>query len=101
MPGSGPILPSRPRQGKTVSMVYLYVAPTGSGSWSGYFNDVAIVSSDGTVYPLFSQNDTATFSAMDHSSGISAINYEVNRDATAATYPYSTHYYHGDQIGSS
>src|SRR5213595_1313906 len=38
---------------------------------------------------------------MDHSSGISAINYEVNRDALAGTYPYSTHYYHGDQIGSS
>ena len=59
------------------------------------------MSADGTVYPLYSQQSAANFSAMDHSSAISTINYEVNRDAAAGTYPYSTHYYHGDQIGSA
>ena len=88
-------------QGKTVSMVYLYVIPTGSGSWSGYFNDFALISAAGTVYPLYSQQSTVNFLVMDSSSSISGINYEVNRDAAAGTYPYSTHYYHGDQIGSA
>src|SRR5438270_8121700 len=60
-----------PRQGKTISLIYLYATTIADGTWSGYFNDVAIVSADGAVYPLYSQQSAANFSSMDHSSGIS------------------------------
>ncbi len=89
-----------PAQGKTISQISLAVHPTGAGNWSGYFNDLALFSADGTVHPVFSQQSSVSLSPQ-ATGGISGLGYEVNHDIWAGPYYFSVHYYHDDQIGSS
>jgi RHS repeat-associated protein len=89
-----------PAQGKTISQVSLAAHPTGAGTWSGYFNDFALFSADGTVHPVFSQQSSVSLIPQ-ATGGISGAGYEVNHDIFAGPYYFSVHYYHGDQIGSS
>jgi RHS repeat-associated protein len=94
------IIDLTPALGKTVSSVAYKVQPAGSGSWTGMFNDVALVSSDGTVFPIFSQQGTVSLTVTATSS-ITGATSQVNRDAAAGPKIYSVHYYHGDQVSSS
>jgi len=92
-----------PMAGKVINNAYVDVHPnTSSGTWHMYFQDMALVSANGTVYPLLTRQNTVSMWAygagqtnLTYSPTISTATADVNNAAQ------TTYYYHGDQIGSS
>ncbi len=90
--------------GKTISQVSLMLEScTQQGGWSIFFGDIALTAADGTVFPIYNGQTSISLS-MRGSDQISGAGYEVNySDAWGdAEQPMNTtHYYHGDHLGSS
>jgi RHS repeat-associated protein len=88
--------------GKTINNAGLitegYTAP---GNWSIYYNDVVLVSGDGTVRPLYNREPSISL-VVSGSSG-STRSYVVSHDTGAGPYSQgtATTYYHGDHLGSA
>ncbi len=87
--------------GKSIMTVAL-VADTNTpvGSWDIYFKDVALISTDGTLFAFFSNESTAAMGAPYGSSGVTGRGYEVlhwpSMWAEGGTY-----FVHGDHLGST
>jgi len=85
--------------GKTLDHFSLVTEDTTEpGFWEFYFQDLAMVASDGTVFPIYTREPSFSLSD-DWSSGNSGVGYEINHwsgydPATTTTY------YHGDHLGS-
>ena len=92
-----------PMAGKVINNAYVDVHPnTSSGTWHMYFQDMALVSANGTVYLLLTRQNTVSMWA--HGAGQTNLTYSptistATADVTKAA--QTTYYYHGDQIGSS
>jgi RHS repeat-associated protein len=91
--------------GKTIANTVLLLegCTTAGNSWDIYFEDMAIVSTDGTVRPIYNGQSTISFS-LSGSSGIVNPSYEVNRSAAlgdSTNTLNTTRYYHGDHLGSA
>lgn len=87
--------------GKTISWSQFDAeGDTAPGSWEIYFADVVIVSSDGSVHPLYTREPSFTLGVGGSSGSTRA--YEVQRDPnTGAAAYYTTTYYYSDHLGSS
>ncbi len=76
---------------------------TAPGNWQLDFNEIVIVSADGTVRPIYVRQ-TGVSLTVDASSGMSGVGYGIGHDASLpnAQNPINTTtYYHGDHLGSS
>jgi RHS repeat-associated protein len=89
--------------GEVINNAYVDVHPnTSSGTWHMYFQDMALVSANGTVYPLLTRESSVAMWA--YGGGQTNLTYTptistATADVTNAA--QTTYYYHGDQIGSS
>jgi YD repeat-containing protein len=86
--------------GKTISGIYLvteYTTP--AGPWDFYFEDIVLVSSDGTVHPIYSHNTSVSMS-WSGSSGITGVGYAADHWQGANPVGITT-YYHRDHLGSA
>jgi RHS repeat-associated protein len=90
--------------GKTISSWSLVTeSTTQAGSWGIFYQDMALVSRDGTVHPIYARQQTVPLTP-GSSSGMTGVGYTVNHwnDPNGAVYWNSTtNYYHGDHLGSS
>jgi RHS repeat-associated protein len=91
--------------GKTIANTVLLLegCTTAGNSCDIYFEDMAIVSTDGTVSPIYNGQSAINFT-LSGSSGIVNPSYEVNRSATlgdSTNTLNTTRYYHGDHLGSA
>ncbi len=91
-----------PYAGKTFSQVRLVVEGlTQPGQWHAFYQDIVLVSADGTVQPLYSRQKTITLSPFG-TLGMTQVSYEVNHISPAGQWPTATTtYYHGDYLGSA
>jgi len=76
---------------------------TPAGTYDIYYADIVIVSDDGTVTPIFTRQQGATFplAANGGQTNLSAAAEVSNVTANAVQPTTTTTYYHGDQIGST
>ncbi|MGH9374959.1 MAG: RHS repeat-associated core domain-containing protein [Terriglobia bacterium] len=75
---------------------------TGAGPWDVYYTDIAIVSADGTVRPLYNRQATGQSFSVWGTAGVTGRGYEVNFNPNAGTVPdVDTNYYHEDSLGSA
>ena len=88
--------------GKTITQAQLMVEGlTQPGRWDVYYHDISVVSSDGTVYPLYARQTSISLSPSG-TSGMTSVGYEINHNGGAGQYPQvTTNYYHGDHLGST
>ena len=83
------------------SISFMTEGTTPPGSWTMYYNDVALVSADGTVRPIYHRQPTFTFTVY-RDPGVTSASYTNDHFQGAGPLPYlSTTYYHGDHLGSS
>jgi RHS repeat-associated protein len=89
--------------GKQISQIMLNVdGSTQPGAWDIYLQDVVLVSADGSVWPLFSQNPTVPAMTGAGSTGMTSISTSINDCSGSGCAPINTTtYFHGDQIGSA
>ncbi len=71
---------------------------TQAGSWAIAFNDIVIVSTDGTVTPIYSNQTGWSLSCGGNNSGSFSNEHVANVGWAAST---TTTYYHGDHLGST
>jgi RHS repeat-associated protein len=73
------------------------------GSWSILYAEIVVKSSDGTIYPVYTgQNSTSFVAASNNTPGVTGLLATTITDTTAgANTALAEQYYHGDQIGSS
>ena len=87
--------------GKTMSLFSMVTeSTTAAGAWEIYYQDLALVARDGTVYPIYTREPTVSLTQWS-SSGMSGVGYAV--DHWVASVPLAaetTTYYHGDPLGS-
>jgi len=89
--------------GETISQLWVNAdARTPAGStWNSYFDNIAIVSTDGTVTPVYYREASVGLSYFTNGNISNPQGY-VDADNGAGIYPqYVTTYYQGDQIGSA
>ncbi|MCU1284169.1 MAG: repeat-associated core domain protein [Acidobacteriales bacterium] len=87
--------------GKTINGVtFTSWTSTPTGGWDIYFEDVAIISLDGSVHPIYSREPSSPFGSPWATAGISGLVSEVQHvpDTSASD---TTVYYHGDHLGSA
>jgi RHS repeat-associated protein len=88
--------------GQTVSNVTatITVSPPPNVVWDVYYRDIAIVSKDGSVHPIFTGNMQPSFtqSGVEGQTDLSASVDSIQNLPGDLT---GTHFYHGDQIGSA
>jgi RHS repeat-associated protein len=86
--------------GKTINNIDLVQESTSpAGSYTIYFDQIVIVSADGTVHPIYNGQTSMSFALGGTSSGISA---GVSHSSTGGYGPDdTTWYYHANQVGSS
>ena len=95
-----------PYVGKTISGdIVPWKSPTSApGTWDIYFGDMVLVSTDGTVIPLYTRS-LASFNPVAGSgiTNLTAITEKIPNESPEQTPDYlnSTTYYSGDQIGSA
>ena len=90
--------------GKTVSDYQVVTDRTSpAGTYDIYYSDIAIVSSDGTVTPIYVRQQGATFTNVDNEgqTNLSAVEEASNYSGDSVQGLTTTTYYHGDQIGSA
>jgi len=86
--------------GKTISNTGLVTEGfTPAGSWAISYTDMALLSSDGTVWPFYTGQSSVTLNAVGATG--STRTYAVGNQSGYGWPALSTVYYHGDQIGSS
>ena len=73
------------------------------GQWNIKYAQIVIVTAGGTVYPVYTGQDSVSFQpGADNTPGVTGLNVTTARDNSVATNTtLSVQYYHGDQIGSS
>jgi len=88
--------------GHTIERFGLYASgTTTTQNWDISFDDITIVSADGTVHPIYERQASASMGNVWGSSGVTR-HWEVWHGPWNAIYVNpTTTYYHGDQIGSS
>jgi len=88
--------------GKTISQIYfLQESTTAAGTWDISFNDVSLVSTDGTVRPIYSRQGSISLSASG-TSGVTGRTYEVLHVSGESQLPdVTTRFFHSDQLSSS
>ncbi len=85
--------------GKTISQIYLnQETSTTANPWSIYYNDISIVSLDGSVRPLYNRETTVSLTHSGTSSGTASVNHLSN---VSQIPDETTTFYHGDDLGSS
>jgi RHS repeat-associated protein len=86
--------------GKTIGTTALVTEGyTPAGSWTIAYTDLALISTDGTVWPFYTGQSTVDLSP--YGADGSTRTYAVGNQPGAGWPTLSTVYYHGDQIGSS
>jgi|SRR5579859_875753 len=92
-----------PIQGQTINYFCLTAdLNTAPGAWDIYFQDIVVVSADGTVHPLYVGNSSDGFYGTSTTGGDTNISHGVFTYTGAGAYPsVNTYFFHGDQIGSS
>jgi RHS repeat-associated protein len=96
--------------GRTVSNLQLNVnSTTPAGNWQFFYFDMALVSKDGTVHPIYTGESGVSLSGSG-TSGVTNVSNQVSYYGSgpstgsfpAAIFPGSTtNYYHGDHLGSA
>src|SRR6185437_11317227 len=85
--------------GKTIGSLQLIAEETTEpGGWDIYFENVVIVSADGTVHPIYTRGTGVTYH--DNSNMVS-YGYEISHSAPFTDPNFTTTYYSGDQLGSA
>ncbi len=75
---------------------------TAAGSWDIYYQDFALVSTDGTVRPLYNRQKTISLTVNVYNSNMTGVGYEVNHvSGDGFVWLTTTTYYHGDHLSSS
>lgn len=89
--------------GKTISNIALNSeSDTAAGSWFITYEQVAMVSSDGTVRPLYTGQSSSPLQAGTGSSGVTGRGSTVDFNRGKAQYPSTTTtYYHTDGVGTA
>jgi RHS repeat-associated protein len=85
--------------GKTIQLIDPFQwTGASAGNWDIYYGDISLVSTDGSVIPIYSRSMQSLATATNPTvSNFSAITEKV-ADSTPLT---TTTYYHGDQVGST
>jgi RHS repeat-associated protein len=88
---------------KTISTISLVSEnTTGAISWEISFTDIALLSTDGTVKPIFTRQTTAPAMTMSGSTGVTNRRYDIYHLSGRGQYPdTTTNYYHSDHLGSA
>jgi RHS repeat-associated protein len=88
--------------GKTILRLSLNAeTSTLAGNWDIYYTDIAIVSADGTVRPVYNRQTSVSLTASG-SSGVTNITSNVDHlSSVASSYGTTTTYYHSDHLGSA
>jgi len=94
-----------PWAGKAITGIYLIAdGNTPAGAWNIWYNDIALVSADGTVRPIYTRQTTVSLQIYG-TSGVTGVGYAVDHDpGVVGGSNFSdnmTNYYHGDQLGSA
>jgi RHS repeat-associated protein len=90
--------------GKTLQHVLLDAdINSGAGTWDLFIGNLVIVSADGSVHPMFTNQPSASLTwYWSSSSNVSSKLGEVYHESNIATVAWSTTtYYHGDHLGTS
>jgi RHS repeat-associated protein len=89
--------------GKVINSVAFYEeTDTASGAWAMTFEHVSVVSTDGTVHPIYTGQTTSPVSSISQSGGVSGTGSTVDTNRGHGTTPtLTTTYFHSDHIGSS
>src|ERR1700674_601113 len=86
--------------GKTIGNTALVTEGfTPAGSWTIAYTDLALISTDGTVWPFYTGQNTVNLSP--YGADGSTRTYAVGNQPGYGWPAMSTVYYHGDQIGSA
>jgi RHS repeat-associated protein len=75
-----------------------------AGAWEIYYNDIALVSADGTVRPVYSRQVSIGTLAGWNSSGVTGIGQETQHTLNSwdpLSPQQTTNYYHQDHLGTS
>jgi RHS repeat-associated protein len=88
--------------GKTIgSWTLVTESTTQAGNWGIYYQDLALVSRDGTVHAIYSRQPTVSLTPWG-SSGMTGVGYQANHCCDGSAPPdTTTNYYHGDHLGSA
>jgi RHS repeat-associated protein len=88
--------------GRTINKIYLVQeSTTAAGAWHIYFNDMALVSADGTVRPIYTRQTSISLT-MSGSAGVTGRTYNVEHLTGLGAQPtYTTNFIHADHLGSS
>ncbi len=71
-----------------------------AGDWDIYFQDLALVSTDGAVRPMWSRQTSVSLT-ISGPGGVTNRSYEVNHlSGVMSNYDVSTVFFHADQVGS-
>lgn len=85
--------------GKAISAIYLnQETSTTASPWTIYFTDIALLSTDGSVRPLYNRQTSISMAHSGTSSGTASINHQSNE---AQLPDVTTTFYHKDHLGSS
>ena len=85
--------------GKTISGIYLdQEISTTASPWSIYYTDIALISADGTVRPLYNRQTSVSMSHSGTSTGTASVNHLSGQSQVPDE---TTTFYHGDHLGSS
>ncbi len=89
--------------GKTVnSLNFTDEADTAAGSWAIIYEQVSLVSTDGTVFPIYTGQTSSPVSSISSAAGVSGTGSSIDNNRGHAIYPtLTTTYYSADHLGSA
>ncbi len=88
--------------GRTIGQMYLaQESTTAAGTWHIYYNDITLVSADGTVRPIYTRQTSVSLT-MSGSTGVTGRAYMVDHLTGLGAQPaYTTNFIHPDHLGSA
>jgi RHS repeat-associated protein len=91
-----------PYVGRTISAIYfVQESTTSAGTWHIYYNEIAMLSADGTIRPIYSRQTSISLS-MSGSSGVSGRTYNIEHlTGLGSQAAYTTSFIHADHLSSS
>jgi len=91
--------------GKYIAGINFIVDSTSpAGTWDAYFRNIVVVSHDGTVYPLYSEESSFPVTPWTYQFGVTARSFAVEHVAvtpSADNVAITTLFYHDDHLGTS
>jgi RHS repeat-associated protein len=89
--------------GKTISGVAVnQETDSATGSFGIIYEQMVLVSSDGTVHPIYTGQATSPITTITKTAGVTGQGSQIDTNRNKGIYPQSTTtYYHGDLIGSA